>query len=158
MRSLNAIPIVVGALLVLALIAAPAAAQVDPDFRAGYYSDTEEAFIGGGILTRMTGSWYFNPNLEYVFVDPGSLWTLNGDFHYDFARTGDWTFWAGGGPALLFRDFDDDRGRGDDSDTDFGANLLIGTGLAGGAARPYAQFKVLLADETEAVVAFGVRF
>lgn len=136
----------------------PAAAQVDLDLRAGRYADTEEAFIGAGILTGVTGNWYFNPNVEYVFVDPGSLWTLNGDFHYDFAHSGNWSIWAGGGPALLFRDLEDRRGRRVDSETDFGANLLIGAGLNRGAVRPYGQFKVILADETEAVVALGLRF
>lgn len=147
------------AVLALAAFAAPAPveAQVDFDLRAGVYTDTEEAFIGAGILTGVTGNWYFNPNVEYVFVDPGSLWTLNGDFHYDFARRGNWTFWAGAGPALIFRDFDDRR-RDDDSETDFGANLLAGVGMARGAVRPYGQFKVILSDDTEAVLALGLRF
>lgn len=136
-------------------IPTPAAAQVDFDLRAGLYTDTEEAFIGAGILTGVTGRWFFNPNLEYVFVDPGSLWTLNGDFHYDFAQRGNWTVWAGFGPALIFRDSGRPR---DSSETDFGANLLAGIGMVRGAVRPYGQFKIILSDDTEAVVAIGLRF
>ncbi|HEX6201011.1 MAG TPA: hypothetical protein VF150_12155 [Thermoanaerobaculia bacterium] len=151
---------------VLALAAfsapAPAEAQIDLDLRAGIYTDVEEAFIGAGILTDVTGNWYFNPNVEYVFVDPGSLWTLNGDFHYDFLQEGNWSFWAGAGPAIIFRDFDDDGRRGrrgdDDSETDFGANLLAGVGMVRGTVRPYGQVKVVLSDDTEAVLAVGVRF
>jgi hypothetical protein len=151
---------------VLALAAfsapAPAEAQIDLDLRAGIYTDVEEAFIGAGILTGVTGNWYFNPNVEYVFVDPGSLWTLNGDFHYDFLQEGNWSFWAGAGPAIIFRDFDDDGRRGrrgdDDSETDFGANLLAGVGMVRGTVRPYGQVKVVLSDDTEAVLAVGVRF
>lgn len=140
------------------LAPAPAEAQIDLDLRAGLYTDVEEAFIGAGILTGVTGNWYFNPNVEYVFVDPGSLWTLNGDFHYDFARRGNWSFWGGAGPALIFRDFDDRRRRDDDSETDFGANLLAGFGMVRGTVRPYGQFKVILSDDTEAVLALGLRF
>jgi len=143
------------------LAPAPAEAQIDLDLRAGLYTDVEEAFVGFGILTPVTDRWFFNPNVEYVFVDPGSLWTLNGDFHYDFAQSGNMTFWAGAGPAIIFRDFDDDGRRGrrdDDNETDFGANLLAGVGAVRGAVRPYGQVKVILSDETEAVLAFGVRF
>jgi hypothetical protein len=149
------------ALAAACLSPAPALAQIDVDLRGGAYTDTEEAFIGGGILMPVTGNWFFNPNIEYVFVDPGSLWTVNGDFHYDFAQVENWSFWAGGGPAILFRDFDDDRpGRrnDDDEDTDFGANLIAGVGMVGGAVRPFGQIKVILADDTEAVLALGVRF
>ena len=76
--------------------------------------------------------------------------------------SGNMTFWAGAGPAIIFRDFDDEgrRGRRDDDDgeTDFGANLLAGVGMVRGPVRPYGQVKVILSDETEAVLAFGVRF
>lgn len=159
MISCKRLPLAATALVALAVLAAPAPAeaQVDLDVRAGIYTDVEEAFIGAGILTGVTGNWYFNPNVEFVFVDPGSLWTLNGDFHYDFARRGNWTFWAGGGPAVIFRDFENRRGR-DDSETDFGANLLAGFGMTRGAVRPYGQFKVILSDDTEAVLALGLRF
>jgi hypothetical protein len=138
----------------------PAQAQVDIDLRAGVYTDAQEGFVGGGILTHLTDRWYFNPNVEYVFVDPGSLWTLNGDFHYDFLQSGNWNVWAGAGPALLFRDFGNDRPRrrDDDSETDFGANLLAGVGMVRGPVRPFGQVKVVLSDETEAVLAVGVRF
>jgi len=141
-------------------IPSPAAAQVDFGVRGGVYTDIEEGFLGAELIMPVTGQWFFNPNIEYVFVDPGSLWTLNGDFHYDFAQSGNITFWAGGGPAILFRDFDDDRRgrRDDDEETDFGANLLAGLGATRGAIRPYGQVKVILSDDTEAVLAVGVRF
>lgn len=141
---------------------APAQAQVDLDVRGGLYTDVEEAFIGGGVLMPVTGNWFFNPNVEYVFIDPGSLWTINGDFHYDFAQRGNWSIWAGGGPAVVFRDFDDASRRGQrarrDDETDFGANLLVGAGWTRGGIRPFIQGKVLISDETEAVIAVGLRF
>lgn len=143
-----------------AIPAAPASA-VDFGVRGGVYDDADSAFVGGELLFQISPRWYFNPNLEYVFVDDGDLFTLNGDFHYDFDTSGNVAVWAGGGPAVLLIDDDDDRGRrrdDDDGDTDFGANLLAGVGMKSGAVRPYLQGKVILADETEAVLAVGIRF
>jgi len=133
-----------------------AAAQVDVDLRTGVYSDESDAFVGLGLLGHLgAGRWYWNPNAEWVFVDHGDLVTLNADFHVDLADPGaPVNFWLGGGPALIFRD--PDRG---DSETDFGFNLLAGVGfLPHAAVRPYVQGKLLLSDDTQGVVAFGLRF
>lgn len=143
------------------LIAAPASAQWDFGVRGGLYTEDSDPFLGVELLTRMgDSSWYFNPNVEAVFVDNGDLFTVNGDFHYDFEPAGSVDFWAGGGPALIFRDFDRGRfSRGDDSETDLGLNLLAGIGFNPGASvRPYVQAKLILSDDTEGALAFGVRF
>ena len=147
-------PVLAAALLVL-LAPAFAAAQVDLDLRTGVYTEESDPFVGIGANARVTGQWFFNPNAEFVFVDNGDLVTVNADFHRDLAERG-WPvdFWLGGGPALIFRD--PDRG---DSETDFGFNLLAGVGfLRGAAVRPYVQGKVVLSDDSQAVVAFGLRF
>lgn len=155
--------LILGVLVALAAVLAspaPAAGQVDLEVRGGVYTDVEDAFVGGGLLWQLTREWYFNPNAEWVFVSPGNLWTLNADFHFDFARRGPLSIWAGLGPALVFQDFDDDRfgrGRGDD-ETDFGVNLLAGLGMDTGEVRPFVQGKILISDETEAVLAVGLRF
>jgi hypothetical protein len=162
MISRNRSTLAAAVLAALAAVSAPAPAAADVDFgvRGGVYTDAEEGFLGVELLMPVTGQWFFNPNVEFVFVDPGDLWTLNADFHYDFAREGNVTFWAGGGPAVIFRDRDDGRRRrrDDDSETDVGANLLAGVGLVRGGIRPYAQAKIVLSDDTEAVLAVGVRF
>jgi hypothetical protein len=143
------------ALTLAALPAATAEAQWDFGVRGGYYSDVEEAFLGAELLTPIgPGGWYFNPNVEYVFVDPGDLFSINGDFHYDFWQEGSWNAWLGAGPGVIFRDTG--RRRGDE--TDLGLNLLAGIGARQGATRPYLQGKVVFADETEAVLAVGLRF
>lgn len=143
-------------LAVIATLVAPGAAagDVDGDLRVGLYSDASELFIGGGLLTHMTGDWYFNPNVEWVFVDNGDLATLNADFHYDLAQRRDASFWLGGGPALVFRE-----NRFGDDETDFGVNLLGGVSfLTDRYVRPYFQAKILISDDTEGVIAFGIRF
>jgi hypothetical protein len=124
--------------------------------RVGEYTDIGEPFAGVELNTEMRKDIWFNPNLEYVFVDRGRLVTLNLDLHYDFDVDAPLQVWAGGGPALILRDRD--LPRDDDSETDFGLNLLGGVGFAAGGLLPYAQLKAILSDENEVVVAFGVRF
>ena len=141
-------------------IVSPALAQWDFGIRGGIYTEDSDPFVGFELVTRVGDtSWYFNPNFEAVFVDNGDLFTLNGDFHYDFEPAGSVDFWAGGGPALIFRDFERGRFRADDSKTDLGLNLLAGIGFNPQASiRPYVQAKLILSDDTEGVLAFGVRF
>jgi hypothetical protein len=138
-----------------------ARAEVDFGVRGGFYDDADAGFLGGELLMGITGPWFFNPNFEYVFVDDGSLGTLNADAHYDFPSQGNLSFWAGGGPAVILRETDPPRGCGScdgDDEVDIGLNLLGGIGLERGGVRPYLQGKVVLADDTEAVIALGLRF
>jgi hypothetical protein len=146
------------ALAAMVLTPAPAAADTDFGVRGGLYSDAEAGFVGVELLTDLSRQWFLNPNAEYVFVDEGDLWTLNLDAHYDLPlRSSVADVWLGGGLALVFSD--DGRPRGDDSETDVGVNLLAGVGfLPREAVRPYVQGKVLVSDETEAVIAVGLRF
>lgn len=145
------------ALVAIACILGPgaASAQWDLGVRGGVYTDESDAFVGLELLHRVGGDeWFFNPNFEWVFVERGDLVTLNADFHYDLDIDEPVDVWVGGGPAILFNN----RERGDD-ETDAGLNLLAGVGfLPTEAVRPYVQGKILLSDETQAVLAFGVRF
>ena len=152
---------ILGFAIVAVTLAATPAAAVDFGVRGGVYDDADAGFIGGELLMGVTGRWFFNPNLEYVFVDDGSLWTLNADVHYDFPSRDGLALWAGGGPAVIFRETDPPRScprcEGDD-ETDIGLNLLGGVGLIRGSMRPYLQGKLILSDGTEASLAVGLRF
>lgn len=135
-----------------------ARADIDPGVRAGFYQDAEAGFIGGELLWGVTREWYFNPNIEYVFVDDGDLYTANLDFHYDFQTRQPFYLWAGAGAALISSEFDRRRGESD-RETDIGLNLLGGIGFGRGQAiRPYIQGKFILSDNTEAAIAVGLRF
>ena len=126
--------------------------------RAGFYSDGSNAFIGGEALMPVFGErWYFNPNFEYVFADNGHLWTLNFDFHRDFRTDAPFYLWLGAGPAILHSDSDLPR-RADH--TDFGVNLFGGIGfkLSHSDVVPYIQPKVILSDNSQFSLAFGLRF
>lgn len=123
--------------------------------RTGVYTDESDLFLGAEFVTPMgPGPWKFNPNVEWAFVDNGDLWTLNADFTFDMAPTKAVDIWLGGGPALVVRS----RDRGDD-ETDPGLNLLAGVGfLRGRAVSPYFLAKILVSDDSQAILGFGVRF
>lgn len=123
--------------------------------RAGRYTDTEEYFIGGELISRIARNLYFNPNAEYIFVDNAAYITFNMDFHYDFSTTSPLFFWLGGGLGILHTNPDGPA----DSDTDLGINLLFGVGISTiGSLTPYFQGKYIFSDNDEFVLAIGLRF
>jgi len=139
----------------LFLFSSDAQAQFHPGVRAGAYFDAESAFIGGEVVSEFTDSWYFVPNVEYIFIDNGDLWTFNFDFQVDLPTEASVKLWIGGGPAILF--LDPDLG---DSDADFGVNIFFGIGfpLRGSKALPYIQPKMIISDNSEFALALGIRF
>jgi hypothetical protein len=123
--------------------------------RLGAYVEQEALFLGGEVLTPLGNAFYLNPNVEYVFANRANQATFNFDVHYDFARRGTLTFWVGAGLGILY--FDPDGAAG--SETNVGANLLFGTAFLRTAdVIPYVQAKVIVADDSEFVIGFGVRF
>jgi hypothetical protein len=136
-------------------VAAQADADIKPGVRVGAYFDPTDAFIGGEILVDITPSWYFNPNVEYVFVDNATFVTFNFDVHYDLP-VDEVYLWIGGGIGILY--FDPDPVRFDD-ETDFGLNVFAGVGFrTNSRIVPYIQPKVFISDDSEVSLAFGIRF
>ncbi|MCB0265155.1 MAG: hypothetical protein KDE52_01400 [Calditrichaeota bacterium] len=129
-------------------------AQTRFGIRTGVYTDVEDAFIGGDLLIPYTNRVYLNPNIEYVFVDEATLMTLNFDGHYDFPANRGTQFWAGGGLGVIVVNGDGDN----DSSTDVGVNLLGGVSFLTRSVLPYIQGKLILSDNNEFVLAFGLRF
>lgn len=147
--------LVLPAVLVLAaLVAAPAMADTTWGVRTGVYTDANAGFLGGEAVTSIASHWYFNPNLEVAVADNRDVVTVNGDFHYDFFQDRPYWVWAGGGPAVIHREFDSDPDR-----TDVGVNFLGGIAWKTTSnVSPYLQGKVTLSNDDEAVLAFGLRF
>ena len=145
------------AALAVTLSLLPAHAKTDFGVRGGAYSDESDPFLGAEVLFEVGSAthWYGNPNVEHAFADSGDLTTVSFDFHYDFHRTQEYTVWAGAGPTVLFRD---NSGPGNSDTTDPGVNLVFGVGATKGEARPYGQMKVIVADDSAAVLGVGVRF
>jgi len=141
-----------------ALAISPGQARTtDFGVRGGFYPDEDRPFLGAEALFDVSekGRWFGNPNVEQVLVNSGDLTTVSFDFHYDFPSGSPYSFWAGAGPTLIHQD----RERAGNGNTnDAGVNLVLGVGAKKGDARPYGQFKVVIADESQAVVGMGVRF
>ena len=135
----------------------PAEAQnIIPGIRLGTYTDAGDIFIGGEILIPVSERIWFNPNVEYVFVEVGNYITFNADGHYDiYLENSPLFLWAGAGLGILY--FSSDVGNFDS--TDVGVNLLFGAGLeTESRITPYAQAKVIISDSTEFVLGLGIRF
>ena len=58
---------------------------------------------------------------------------------------------------MIVRELEEQRGN-DENETDIGLDLLAGIGWKTAGVVPYLQAKVILSDETEAVLAAGIRF
>ena len=142
---------------VILCFATIARADITPGARVGVFFDAESAFVGGEAVIDLTEDWSFVPNVEYVFIDNGSQFNFNFDFQYHIRTDSRFEFWAGAGPAIIHVDPENELL---DSETDFGANLFGGVGFPLRDARilPYVQPKLILADNVEFVLAFGVRF
>jgi hypothetical protein len=140
---------------VVLLAATPASAD---DFkfgiRGGYYTNVDAAFVGAEFLARVAHRVWFNPNVEYAFVDDSYL-TFNLDFHYDFPTHSSTYVWLGGGLAIVRFDPPGPF----ESDTDVGANFLGGVGFrTGTSVIPYFQAKVIAKSDAVFAIAFGLRF
>ena len=143
---------IVAAFVLVLLVPAAQAAEVDWGVRAGWYTDVSEPFFGVEAITPITGNFWFNPNIEWVFIDGGDLATINADVHYDWDTGDENLLWAGLGVALAYENLGD-------SDFNFGGNLFAGYGRQYGSLIPYAQLKYTRIDSgDDFVIAAGVRF
>ncbi len=88
------------AVLTVALLVPFISANAKVGVRLGTYTDAEELFIGGKYLVPIANHTYFNPNIEYVFVENSTFLTFNFDVHYDFVETEQLFFWGGGGLGI----------------------------------------------------------
>jgi hypothetical protein len=139
------------AALVSTLSAAPARAA-NVGVRVGLYTEPTDPFVGAELLLGLSDQVYLNPNAEYIFRDNQTYMTFNGDLHYDFRTHGPYV-WIGAGLAVIYHNPDGPA----EATTDVGANLLLGIG-ARGRVIPYVQAKLVVKDNTQLVIAAGIRF
>ncbi len=149
--------VVTGLALAGAALAGPSAFADDFKFgiRGGYYTKLDDAFLGGELLIPLDHRFFFNPNVEYVFVNDGTYITFNADFHYDFRSHSPAYVWLGAGLALVH----DDPAGPDNTQDDVAANFLGGVGFRTGSSLiPYFQAKVIAKHDSIFSIAFGLRF
>jgi hypothetical protein len=127
-------------------------AQTRFGVRGGANLDRDDLFLGAHFIRHVHHNWIFNPNMEYTFVDNGSLFSINADFHYDFPSTSSTIFWVGSGLGVSHFSVDER------DDTDLGLNLLTGVSFSRGPTIPYVQAKVTIYDDTQLLIGGGVTF
>lgn len=136
----------------------------------GYDLDWEALNVGvqGRMGVNLAGyELVFNPSVEYYFVDDGpgydvSLFQINGDLLYQFTGVGgSLSPYAGAGLAIsrLSYSFDNDfiGAEFDDSDLDFGLNLIGGATLQTMSnIQPFGQAILTLGDGSRIGFRVGV--
>ena len=140
--------------LVLFFAHLDALAQVGfgPEARAGLYTQNSDFFLGAGLRVSVPVVT-FVPNAEYVFVDGGTLYTLNLDGQINVLALPLTSLWVGGGWARIHSKPD-----GADSSTKSGANLYAGFGMNAIVLKPYLQAKYLVNGDDQFVMTLGLRF
>ncbi|HLF56023.1 MAG TPA: hypothetical protein VI942_04165 [Thermoanaerobaculia bacterium] len=137
-------------------LAAPAAAA-GPQFglRASAYLEDSDPALGLEVLFPLSApEWAVVPNAEVVFDDERDRWVVNVDVQRAVHTKPEYAIWVGGGAAWIHFD-EGDRA---DSEDDLGLNLLAGIGWRLEGMTPYAQLKVVAADDAELVASIGLRF
>jgi hypothetical protein len=138
-------------LLLLAIGAAPASAGLYAF--GGYETESEDMFAGAGYQLAL-GPITASPNIEYLFVDEGKVYTINLDGHLNLIPLGIATLWAGAGMAI--RTVDPDNF---DSETNTGGSLLLGANFNATRFKPFAQIRqVFIEGDDPFSVAFGIHF
>lgn len=129
--------------------------RVRGGIRTGIYNNSNSIFLGGEIIAPIGNRWDINPNIEYVFVPHYTYATFNADFVY-FAPLDvrNVFIWGGGGLGLVYENPDGPS----DGTTNPGINLLGGIGFRAGNVIPYIQPKIILKNDSEFVLGFGLRF
>jgi len=143
-------------LFVAALTVAPRPARaLELGVRAGVVVDDSDPFFGLELLTPVGNTgWSFDPNVEFVDRGDGDRVSANLDFHLGLLRDQDISLWAGAGAAAIRTD----AARGRRSRTDAGLNLLVGADWKLSGVTPYAQVKLVIADDSSLVAGVGIRF
>ena len=145
---------VLAGILAIGMFVAPSNALplIGFNIRGGQYTDTNKAFLGGGVDVNLL-MLKASPNIEWVFIDGGKLYTINFDASYNISlATAE--VWAGAGYVLRTTNLD-----GFDSVTKGGVNLFVGGGLGLVPLKPFAQLKYsYVSDQDEFIWMLGVRF
>ncbi len=159
------VSVVLAAALLFTGAAAADERPFDIGFRTGYYAGTDGPFLGAEVVLPFVPHIKINPNVEVAFGDNLDTWTLNADAFVEFPVQSPTTVWAGGGPAILIRDYSwpsSPPGRPPhhkDDDVDLGMNAFAGVGWQTGTGPMfYLQGKIVLTSDIEGVFGFGIRF
>ena len=154
MKIYNFNKLLLAAAFTTASTAAIAAEPHGINVKAGNYFDIDEPYVGVGYDMPVAPRWSLDPNMEYVFVNYGNLYTFNIDGKYQLTPGANNPMWVGAGIGMI-------RHTGTRADsTDSAINLRWGIDFANyqGAFTPFISTKAVFSDNSDFAVSFGVRF
>ena len=108
----------------------------------GYEFSDENVALGAQLSVPIARRVEFYPSFDYYFVDPGSLWTLNGDIKYRVAH--DRPNWLYIGSGLNFAD----RRVSGVGRTHAGLNLFAGVESLKGWVHPFGEARFTVSDDS----------
>jgi hypothetical protein len=150
MTTTRLLPVALATFALLGL-AAPARAQ-SFGVRAGASVDPDQFYFGGHVETpALVDRVHLRPNLEIGVGDDVTLVAVNVEavYKYPLPRSA-WTVYGGGGPAINYYNFEDDR-----SDTEAGFNFVGGLEHDRGL---FFEIKVGTADSPDLKFGIGYSF
>ncbi len=133
------------------------ALPIDFGVRAGAYLEQADPFVGFELLTPLGSTdWFFNPSVEVAFGDRRDRLAFNLDFTVSLRQTRE-LFVYGGAGVSIWR-LDADPGRNRRAETEGGVNLVGGVAWRLQDFAPYAQLKIVVADDAQVIAGVGLRF
>jgi len=158
-RAVTPRPAAIGilAVVLVAALAAPTRAAVGGrvgwQASYGWYTQIDDSFLGFGARLP-AGRITVVPNVDWLFEDHGSVYTLNLDATASLRPHDLLIPYVGGGLGMLT--VDPDRGN---SRSDMTVNLIAGAGFDTVVLKPFAQLKYVIVDGDDPIVlSFGARF
>lgn len=130
-----------------------AAGPVGFQLAGGWYTESDEFFLNGGAKFGL-GTVSLIPNIDWVFVSSGTVYSLNLDGTLSLMPLGVASIYGGAGLGLLTQDPENAN-----SDTQTVFNLILGASLGAAPMKPFGQFKWVMADGNDPFAfSIGVSF
>ena len=142
-----------GAVLAMTVVLAGTAHAQDGSLHLGprlsYQFDADEIGLGAQLSVPIAHHLEFYPSFDVFFTSPNSLWSLNADLKWRLAaRSAPWLY-LGTGLNVM-----ETSGNGSNA----GLNLFGGVESAQGRVHPFAEFRMIVNDNTTGQVSAGLNF
>jgi opacity protein-like surface antigen len=154
--------------VVLMCSAQTAQAQFTFGVHGAYDIDVEAFGVGAQFRTGLPVGGFslvLNPSAEYYFTDDDegvntSLFRISGDLLYQIGEAYTQVFqpYVGAGLGVSIASVEIEDTEIDESETDFGLNLLAGATFGGPGITPFAQAGILIGDGSSVGIKAGILF
>ena len=142
------------ALIASALHTTPATAQSNSQvgMRVGYNFRADEPLLSTHLIVPMTSRIFFYPSLDVYAPEEGNRLGFNGDVKITLpsGTNGSYQLYAGAGLGIINRNEDGF------SNSDLGANFLMGIESRIGWIHPFAEGKLMIYDRSQFQLLAGV--